>query len=82
MTTLCIDELSRSLKRRWGWASTATHVPIEADCPLLMHCPTERAAGPGKRSRVAVPKWLKPKRGYDGPPGIAGLHGKTSPSMG
>jgi len=77
MTTLCINELSRSLKRRWGWASTATHVPIDADCPLL-----ESSAAPGKRSRVAIPKWLKPKRGYDGPPGIAGLHGKTSPSMG
>ncbi|WP_181918459.1 MULTISPECIES: hypothetical protein [unclassified Wenzhouxiangella] len=34
MTSLCIDELSRALKQRWGWDSSATHVPADADCPL------------------------------------------------
>lgn len=27
MTTLCIDELNRALKQRWGWPGGADHVP-------------------------------------------------------
>ncbi len=27
MTTLCIDELARTLKQRWGWPAGADHVP-------------------------------------------------------
>lgn len=30
MTTLCIDELPRRLKERWGWPAGADHVPRPA----------------------------------------------------
>lgn len=82
MTTLCIDELSRSLKRRWGWASSATHVPADADCPLLLVSGRGRPVGQDEPVCAVVPHWLQPRRGFERPPGIAGLHGKGSPSMG
>lgn len=82
MTTLCIDELSRTLKRRWGWTASATHVPADADCPLLTACGAGPAAEKHRPGRATVPQWLQPGRGFDRPPGIDRLHGKGSPSMG
>ena len=82
MTTLCIDELSGSLKRRWGWAASATHVPADVDCPLLSLSSTRRPSQANCPDRAVLPRWLCPKREFDGPPGIARLHGKASPSMG
>ncbi len=82
MTTLCIDELSRSLKRRLGWSAAATHVPADADCPLLPALPASCDSGAIKRQGASLPEWLKPMRGHAGPPGIAAFHGKTSPSVG
>jgi len=82
MTTLCIDELSRQWKRRWGWDSEATHVPADADCPLLAMSREARSPAQGVRVRAAVPRWLQPKQEFDDPPGIAGLHGKASSSVG
>jgi hypothetical protein len=79
MTTLCIDELAARLKRRWGWEASATHVPLEADCPLLA---SPWANGTGGTAAAVVPAWLRPTRGVRRPPGIPGLHGKTSPSVG
>lgn len=78
MTTLCIDELSTSLKRRWGWSSAATHVPSDAECPVFpATCPLG-AARPAASERAVVPEWLQPgtRRGN------AGLHGKVSPTVG
>lgn len=82
MTTLCIDELTRSLKRRWGWTASATHVPADFDCPLLSLERTGRTSKASGPDRAVLPRWLRPKRGFDRPPGIARLHGKASPSMG
>ncbi len=82
MSTLCIDELSRSYKRRWGWAASATHVPADADCPLLPLVRPGRASMASWPDRAAIPHWLRPKRGFDRPPGIGRVHGKASPSMG
>ncbi|WP_147307575.1 hypothetical protein [Wenzhouxiangella sediminis] len=82
MTTLCIDELSRSLKRRWGWSNGATHVPADAGCPLLSALPASGDSGAMRRQRASLPEWLQPMRGHAGPPGIAAFHGKTSPSVG
>ncbi len=80
MTTLCIDELSSRLKRRWGWSVAATHVPADADCPLLVAAPGESASC--RRAQAAMPAWLEPRRGFDQPPGLATFHGKTLPSVG
>ncbi|HSH26770.1 MAG TPA: hypothetical protein VK972_03220 [Wenzhouxiangella sp.] len=80
MTTLCIDELSSRLKRRWGWGAAATHIPADADCPLLIAAQGERTAR--RCERAAMPAWLEPQRGFDQPPGLAAFHGKTLPSMG
>lgn len=94
MTTLCIDELSDRLKQRWDWSTSATHVPLDERCPLLAYRPdcrgdchgdcrvNRRPSGANGRYRAVVPRWLEPKRGHDGPPGIARLHGKAAPSMG
>lgn len=82
MTTLCIDELSARLKNRWGWSAAATHVPIDGNCPLLGARLERLPPGTKPRPRPALPSWLEPKRGHDGPPGISQLHGKVSPSMG
>ncbi|MEE4302835.1 MAG: hypothetical protein V2J19_01675 [Wenzhouxiangella sp.] len=82
MTTLCIDELSARLKRRWGWPAVATHVPADADCPLLTALQATREAGAARRQGASLPEWLRPMRGHAGPPGIAAFHGKTSPSVG
>jgi hypothetical protein len=85
MTSLCIDELSRRLKRRWDWPASATHVPACADAPLLLpnpscwrfieHASPDRPHTPTDRS---------------GGPGDAsavcaplpGIHGKAASSMG
>lgn len=82
MSTLSIDELSRTLKHRWGWDSSATHVPADTDSPLLAVDRARRGVAEGQSGRAAVPRWLEPQRGFDRPPGITGLHGKASPSMG
>lgn len=87
MTTLCIDELSSRLKHRWGWAAAATHIPADADCPLLGATLALRESGGIRRSPAALPTWLKPKPGFDQPPGLAAFHlaafhGKTLPSVG
>lgn len=80
MTTLCIDELSSRLKQRWGWNTAATHIPADAECPLLVAAPGDSA--PLRRARAVLPAWLEPQRGFDRPPGLAAFHGKTLPSMG
>ncbi len=82
MTTLCIDELTRSLKCRWGWTASATNVPADVDCPLLSFYRTSWASQASGPDRAVLPRWLRPKRGFDRPPGIGRLHGKASPSMG
>jgi len=82
MTTLCIDELATRLKHRWGWSTAATHVPADADSPLLASLLDSRRSGKGPRSQPRVPEWLEPASGHAGPPGIAAFHGKASPSVG
>lgn len=82
MTTLCIDELSRALKRRWGWPSSASYVPADSDSPLLMVSWPHGGTTNGRSAHAVVPKWLEPRSGFDRPPGIPSLHGKAWPSMG
>lgn len=80
MTTLTIDELSGSLRRRWGWPASADHVPADRACPLLLPgrignspatggiCgPVDRPLAPGTTDQTAR---------------IARVNGKPCPSMG
>lgn len=80
MTTLTIDELSRGLRRRWGWPASADHVPADPASPLLPDGGVETASSSGGTCGGVVNPLV---------PGLVGQHArirqlerKPSSSMG
>lgn len=80
MTTLTIDELSRSLRRRWGWPASADHVPADPASPLLPDGRVESSSPSGGTCGGVIDPLV---------PGLVGQHARIrqlernrSPSMG